>query len=78
MADDGDFWAEGGNVPLPNSGYYAHYANARHCYAPGARSWKGCFATFEPVSLTPHRVIDWTFDAYLRGEDPVMTAALRE
>jgi hypothetical protein len=31
--DDLDFWAEGGNIILPNSGLYVHYANGFHGYS---------------------------------------------
>lgn len=34
VGDDLDFWAEGGNIRLPNSGYDAHFANSLHSYSP--------------------------------------------
>lgn len=33
VGDDLDYWSEGGNITLPNSGFDAHFANAFHSYS---------------------------------------------
>jgi hypothetical protein len=72
-----DFWAEGGNIVLPNTKLTLHYANGFHTYSPRD------YPQFRPYAydlnvenLAPAIVVEPTIDQYLAGKDPAMTAIL--
>jgi hypothetical protein len=73
-----DFWAEGGNVTLPNSGVVMHYADQLHHYSdaplpPGAK--ERLHLNIDVRSLEPDVAVDWTWREYLSGADPIASAA---
>jgi hypothetical protein len=77
--DELDFWAEGGNIVLPNSRLYVHYANGFHRYSrkeyPQFRPYFA-FADLNVNTIAPDVPARMTFDQYVRGEDPALQAAL--
>lgn len=71
-----DYWSEGGNIPLPNSGFDAHFANGLHSYSP-ARCPAGVPCRDLSVeSLDPHVPVTASFADYRAGRDPAMEAIL--
>jgi hypothetical protein len=75
--DDFDFWAEGGNVPLPFSGLTLHYADRFHSNTPEP------VAPDTPViidqsagGLSPWESVSIASEDYFGLRDPVMDAAL--
>ena len=76
--DELDFWAEGGNVVLPNSRLTLHYADRFHSYSPAERPEGRPYHTDLGVrDLGPDVRVAPTMADYLAGRDPVLTAALR-
>lgn len=76
--DRPDFWAEGGNVTLPNSRIDMHYADGRHQYsdAPLPKDVQEYLSlNIDVRSLEPDIVVDWTWRDYVSGADPAATAA---
>jgi hypothetical protein len=76
--DELDFWAEGGNLVLPNSGLTAHYSTGFHAYS------KRQYPENEPYlmdldveSLAPDVVVEPGWDDYVSGRDPVFDAVAR-
>jgi hypothetical protein len=76
VGDELDFWAEGGNIVLPNSGLYAHFANGAHSYsaAPCPKDTY-CYDLSSPP-LTPDLPASVSWDEYRAGIDPAMKAIL--
>lgn len=77
--DRPDFWSEGGNVMLPNSGLAMHYANGRHQYsdAPLPAGVKEFLPlNIDVRNLDPDIAVDWTWQDYVSGSDPVAAAAV--
>ncbi|MDB5681494.1 MAG: hypothetical protein JWO16_1299 [Sphingomonas bacterium] len=72
--DSLDFWAEGGNILLPNSGIAAHFANGPHSYSP-APCQRGlyCLNASAP-NLAPDLRASMTWRDYVAGRDPAMAA----
>ena len=71
-----DYWSEGGNIPLPNSGYDAHFANGFHSYSPGACP-AGVWCMDRNIdSLDPHLPATPSFADYRAGRDPAMAAVI--
>ena len=71
-----EFWAEGGNIELPNSGYDAHFANGFHSYSPApCPSGTPCHDA-QVESLDPHVPVTASFADYRAGRDPAMEAIL--
>jgi hypothetical protein len=76
--DDLDFWAEGGNIRLPNSGLTVHYANGFHSYS--SREYhdrKPYIADLSLASINPDITVSTSFDDYRRGNDPVIEAIVK-
>jgi hypothetical protein len=76
--DRPDFWSEGGNVMLPNSGIALHYADGRHQYsdAPLPAGVKEFLPlNIDVRNLDPDIAVDWTWRDYVSGSDPVAAAA---
>jgi hypothetical protein len=76
--DRPDFWAEGGNVTLPNSGIAMHYADGLHQYSDipppaGVKEWLAL--GIDVRNLEPDIAVDWTWRDYVSGSDPVAAAA---
>ena len=75
--DEMDFWSEGGNIVLPNSGLYAHFANGAHSYstAPCPQGVK-CLDMNVP-SLKPDVPTLLSWPEYKAGRDPAMAAIVK-
>ncbi|MBA2467394.1 MAG: hypothetical protein H0V46_07320 [Sphingomonas sp.] len=72
VGDGMEFWSEGGNIKLPNSGYDAHFANGRHSYSP-APCPAGIYCyDLSAASLDPEAPIFVTWAQYSSGRDPAM------
>jgi hypothetical protein len=78
VGDDLDFWAEGGNIILPNSGLYAHFANTPHRYSP-APCPEGlfCFDLNAP-DVSPDIAVYMSWSEYRKGHDPSLQAILTD
>jgi hypothetical protein len=76
--DRPDFWSEGGNVTLPNSGIAMHYADGLHQYSdvpPPAGVKEFLPLGIDVRNLEPDVAVDWTWRDYVSGSDPVAAAA---
>ncbi|HEX7705194.1 MAG TPA: hypothetical protein VF701_01935 [Thermoanaerobaculia bacterium] len=72
VGDALDFWSEGGNIVLPNSGLYAHFANGYHSYSTEpCPSGVACLDLDAP-DLGPDLPVMSTWDEYRDGRDPAM------
>ena len=70
-----EFFAEGGNVLLPNSRLTIHFANARHCYSAASKTPASeCFNDLRVESLTIRLRATNTFDQYRSGSDAALAA----
>ncbi|WP_116809228.1 hypothetical protein [Steroidobacter cummioxidans] len=72
--DRPDFWAEGGNVTLPNSGLVMHYADGLHQYSdapvpPGIKEHLPLH--IDVRSLEPDITMSWSWRDYIAGVDPI-------
>jgi hypothetical protein len=74
VGDVMDFWSEGGNIILPNSGLAAHFANGAHSYstAPCPQGVK-CL-DLNVASLKPDIPVLLSWQDYQAGRDPAMAA----
>jgi hypothetical protein len=74
VGDAMDFWSEGGNIVLPNSGLAAHFANGAHSYssAPCPQGVK-CL-DMNVASLKPDIPTLLSWQDYKAGRDPAMEA----
>jgi hypothetical protein len=77
IGDEMDFWSEGGNIILPNSGLAAHFANGAHSYsaAPCPTGVK-CLDMNVP-SMRPDVPALLSWDDYKAGRDPAMDAIVK-
>ncbi|PJJ48684.1 S41 family peptidase [Hymenobacter chitinivorans] len=77
--DELDFWAEGGNVLLPNSGLTLHYADRFHSYSPVPHpEWAPLlYMDLAVASLQPQLRAPLTWRAYQAGQDPALEAIIR-
>lgn len=75
-----EFWSEGGNVTLPNSGVNMHYADRAHTYSSAVSSVAPDLVALDlnVDEVNPDLPADWTWDAYREGRDPYVEAALGE
>ena len=76
--DRPDFWSEGGNVTLPNSGIAMHFADGLHQYSdapPPAGVKEFLPLNIDVRTLEPDIAVDWTWRDYVSGSDPVAAAA---
>jgi hypothetical protein len=81
MGDDGQFWAEGDTVELPNSRIQLDYADQYEDYENGCADLDRCYwatVAFGPkgISLQPDQKVELTFAEYAAGSDPVLARAL--
>jgi len=72
VGDDLDFWAEGGNIRLPNSGYDAHFANGPHSYSEAPCPGASKCVDFSVKSLRPDLPARPSWEEYRAGRDPAM------
>lgn len=83
VGDRLDFWAEGQSFNLPNAFLVVSYSTGRHVYDGPCRDRETCFWLNDryPVrvtSLSPDISAPWTFEAYRKGHDPALEAALSD
>ncbi|MBC6988397.1 hypothetical protein [Hymenobacter sp. BT491] len=75
-----DFWAEGGNFVLPNSGLTVHYADRFHGYsrrAPTADEARWLYRDLAVETLQPVHQVQQQASSYLAGQDPALDYVLR-
>jgi hypothetical protein len=72
VGDGMEFWSEGGNIKLPNSGYDAHFANGRHSYSPAPCPVGIYCYNLSAASLDPDVPISLTWSQYNSGRDAAM------
>ncbi len=73
-----DFWAEGGNVTLPNSRVDMHYADGLHHYSDAPLPTdlqEHLHFNVDVHDLEPDIAVEWTWQDYLSGTDPAASAA---
>lgn len=76
VGDEMDFWAEGGNIILPNSGLAAHFANGAHSYsAEPCPTPAPCLDMASPP-IRPDFPAAAAWSDYLSGRDPALDAAI--
>jgi hypothetical protein len=77
--DELDFWAEGGNLELPNSKLTIHYSNGFHGHSkrkyPGREPY---FLDLNADSLEPDLPVEPTWEDYAAGKDPALESIERE
>jgi len=81
MGDADRFWAEGGNMTLPNSKIEVRYSNGLHDWASGCTDLDTCYWAavafgVRHISLAPEVYVEPTFADYAVGHDPALAAAL--
>jgi hypothetical protein len=75
VGDDLDFWAEGGNIVLPNSGLTAHFANAFHSYSERpCPADVPCYLDLNARSLRPDVPVSSKWADYAAGIDVALDA----
>ena len=78
VGDQLDYWSEGGNIILPNSGFAAHFANAFHSYSEApCPADVPCFLDLSAADLRPDIPVTLTWAEYAGGMD-VALEAIRE
>ncbi len=78
VGDALDYWAEGGNILLPNSGLTVHYANAFHGYSTRKYPEREPFhEDLDVATLAPDVLVLPTSREYLGGSDPLLDALIR-
>jgi hypothetical protein len=73
-----NYWSEGGNVTLPNSGIDMHYADGLHQYSDTpvpADVVKHLHFNIDVRDLEPDVPVRWTWREYVSGIDPLAIAA---
>jgi hypothetical protein len=76
VGDTMEFWSEGGNIKLPNSGYDAHFANGRHSYSPKpCPEGIYCYG-LDATSIEPDIYVTSSWAEYRVGRDPAMSIIL--
>ncbi|WP_244642439.1 peptidase S41 [Phyllobacterium sp. 628] len=82
MGDNGQFWAEGDALQMPNSHIGLEYATQFEDYEKGCTNPDKCYwatVAFGPrnlTSLAPDIKVDVAFSDYAAGRDPVLEKAL--
>jgi hypothetical protein len=77
------FWAEGGEMELPNSKIDIPIATGMHDWSRGCRDWVRCHwpniwhGAIGVGNVEPDVRASWKFEDYRRGIDTVLEAALR-
>lgn len=74
-----EFFAEGGNILLPNSRLTVHFANARHCYSAASKTPSSeCFNELRVESLAIRLPAANSFDQYRSGTDAAFDAIVAD
>ena len=74
VGDELDFWSEGGNIVLPNSGLAAHFANGAHSYSPRPCPDGLYCVNMSVPDLRPDIAATPTWAEYISGRDVAMEA----
>jgi hypothetical protein len=74
VGDSLDFWAEGGNLILPNSGLAAHYASGFHAYSTRRYPDRQIFVDLDVDSLKPDIAAEPSWSDYIEGTDVALRA----
>lgn len=81
VGDELDFWAEGGNIVLPNSKLTLHFADRFHSYSSVARPEfkKYLFAAsnLNVKNSAPDILVKMSAEEYFAGRDPALEAVMR-
>ena len=72
--DELDLWSEGGNIILPSSGLYAHFANGLHSYSEGGCPENTYCYDLSVPTIQPDIPATATWSDYLKGRDPMFEA----
>jgi hypothetical protein len=78
VGDALDFWAEGGNIILPYSGLYVHFANGAHSLSPKPCPTKAYCDDLNVASLAPDIQAPLTWAAYRARLDPALDSIRRD
>jgi hypothetical protein len=78
VGDALEFWAEGGNIILPYSGLYVHFANGAHSLSPRPCPTKDYCDDLSVASLQPDILAPPTWSSYVARHDPAMDAVERD
>ncbi|MEO7277685.1 MAG: hypothetical protein ABIW33_06660 [Sphingomicrobium sp.] len=78
VGDGLDFWAEGGNVILPYSGLYVHFANGAHSLSPKPCPTKDYCDDLNVASLDPDILAPQTWASYKAGRDDAIAAVVQD
>jgi hypothetical protein len=78
VGDALDFWAEGGNVILPYSGLYVHFANGAHSLSPKPCPTRDYCDDLSVATLGPDIRAPLTWASYRAGRDPAIEAVVRD
>ena len=78
--DGAEFWAEGGNLPMPRSHLTLHYGNWLHSYARAKPSAEREYRYMDLYvdRITPQIRTPLTSRDYFAGRDPALEAILRQ
>jgi hypothetical protein len=74
VGDGLDFWAEGGNIILPYSGLYVHFANGAHSLSPKPCPTRDYCDDMNVASLAPDIAAPPTWASYVARRDPALDA----
>ncbi|MEO6225158.1 MAG: hypothetical protein ABIO80_04845 [Sphingomicrobium sp.] len=78
VGDSLEFWSEGGNVILPYSGLYVHFANGAHSLSPKPCPTKDYCDNLSIASLDPDILAPPTWASYRAGRDDAMVAVTKD
>ncbi len=68
------FWAEGGDLEMPNSHLSPHYSNGVHCYTKATCPEVTPFKALDSGSLAPQIALEPSFAEYASGRDTALEA----
>jgi hypothetical protein len=74
VGDGLEFWSEGGNIILPYSGLYVHFANGAHSLSPKPCPTRDYCDDMSVASLAPDISAPPTWASYVARRDPAMDA----
>jgi len=75
-----EFWSEGGNLRMPNSGLTLHFADKVHSYSAHRTGPRSPYLDTELFAdrITPTLPVRMSSREYFAGRDPAMEAILRD
>ena len=77
VGDSLDYWSEGGNIILPNSGLAAHFTNGAHFDSPARCPTSDYCSDLNVADLGPDVATTTTYADYRAGRDTAMVAIER-